>query len=1048
MKSRTLTAILLVPLWIVLANSLSLAQNSAITNAPKSPTIIKVGITEYSKGQSTYNNYDRLFRELAASSDSTNPVTFTFALGTYREVRDWYDKGLIEVAILSAMPVGELLLAGQSRSLAAAYVGDISVSSAPSPDSILPLASNAANNDPDAAYKYRPICIGLRSDDKLQAIAKDDDPISRLRELWNDGQLKFLFVRPYSVSGYIVPMKALRDNKINPLDTNNPLEKIEFTYEHFKSLERLVKPDAPEKGKPQHVVAFVLDDARFNLRQQFGAPEDVFLRIPIKGLDDFTIPREMVLANYHQDNVEVAGSENKFTRTKKLMQHLFANWKKRLDTGVLTRPPNAPIIKYKSQPDWDSYASVRKMLDEFSLPRELLQRATLDDLINDLISWKSPRLAVVLSGGGAKCAYQAGAIIGIEKKLKKKVDDRTEELKKSGMPEADIQQEISALSKKLDISLVVGTSGGAINALLVAMGATRPDSKNPDNAGKELSGAWKSFNQQQFLRPSRRFRVLFGLCFGILQALVVAIAVLLFGRQTMNWTATIVLLIILGLLEFFAALYFHLATSTILLLFAVETVAILLIIAGVILVDRLLRRWTRRGLDKSQPPVSDIGDSDTLRIESVERESQHWRQLTIILLLLIGVLEALFAITPGLERLINPLPYNHWIDHGWTAALLTAKWSYPYPLVIAIIMALIGWKLFRKFDWNRWREPLVLWTGILLVGLATLLVLDGLFRGSSASRVDGIEEAMLAKMPDIIRRTINPGFHPPDDTLRSLSHEILAKGLIQRDLIITSSKLPVAENTNPRPVNSLPDDVNSLPDDLYFYYRSGSLKPPPDQSFIPLKYNSDMLLDVVIGSSTIYPIFPSRRLSNITLGPDVGLGVEEKQRKTIASMRIIDGGFIHNIPIEAAQRWGATHIIVIEASPARQQRADPRDLWDHALTAFGYLFDQAQRTDMLAQGQGTAAFILRPTSECEKLNAKPICTDNPDPNLDTFDFSERAASHAFDRGLADVESPLPLFFRVSGAPRWFDPDLNKPQPLLAVRLPSHERQQNPRRILR
>ena len=1032
MNSRSFTRLLL-PLTIILAGSVSFPQSGPITNARKPATIIKVGITEYSKVQTTYDNYDRLFRELAASADPSDPVTFSFALGTYGEVRDWYDKGLIDVAILSAMPVGELLLAGESKNLAQAYVGDISVSSAPSPDSIikLSLSSNSAA-DPDAAFKYRPICIGLHSDKKLEAIANDANPISKLRELWNQGQLKFLFVRPYSMSGYIVPMTVLRANNIDPLDINNPSSqrnKVEFTYEHFKSLERLVDINkTSEIGKQQHVVAFVLDDARFNLRQQLGAPEDLFRRIPIKGLDNFTIPREVVVANYHQNNEEIFGPENKFTRTRNLMTRLFANWSQRIKSGVFTRPEKAPVIRFRPRDDWQAdYGDVKQMLDQFSLPRELLQKGTLDDLLNDVISSKSPRLAVVLSGGGAKCAYQAGAIVAIEKKLKEKRDARVAELRNKGMPEAIIQEEL----KKLDIGLVVGTSGGAINALLVAMGVTKPDDKQPENPEHQLRAAWQSFNQQQFLRPSQRFRILFGLCFGILQAFLVAVAVLLFGRQTMNWTATILLLIALGFFQFLAALYFHLPTSMILLLFGAQTAVILIIIGGVIIVDRVLRRWTRRAGKKS--PLSKLHDSDALQIEAVERESQHWRRLTIVLLFVIGSLEALFAITPRLERLVNYLPDNHWIEHGWTAALLTAKWSYPYPLVIAIIMAVIGWKLFRNFDWNRWREPLVLWTGVFLVGLAALLVLDGLFRGSSASKVDGIEEAVMEKMPTLIRQTVNPNFNPSGNTLQSFSREIMEEHLLQRDLIITSSKLPAKEDNTPLPVNALPDDI-------YFYYRNGSLKPPPSQSFIPLSKNPDMLLDVVIGSSTIYPIFPSRPLSNIKLGSDEDLSnAEEQQRKTISTMRIIDGGFIHNIPIEAAQRWRATHIIVIEASPSQQQRVDPRDLWDHALTAFGYLFDQAQRTDILAEGQGASAFILRPTSECEKLNAKPVCTDNPDPNLDTFDFSKRAATHAFEKGLDDVRSPNPLFVRVSGAPRWYDPELNKPQPLLAARLSSRAR---------
>jgi predicted acylesterase/phospholipase RssA len=207
--------------------------------------------------------------------------------------------------------------------------------------------------------------------------------------------------------------------------------------------------------------------------------------------------------------------------------------------------------------------------------------------------------------------------------------------------------------------------------------------------------------------------------------------------------------------------------------------------------------------------------------------------------------------------------------------------------------------------------------------------------------------------------------------------------------------------------------VNKLPDDLYFYHygnKENRLPPPPDKRFVPLKYNQEKVLDVVIGSSTIYPIFSPRALSSVQLGTEAKISPDPP----IEEMRIIDGGFIHNIPIQAARLWGATHIIVIDASPAPQMR-DPQHLWDNTVMAFGYLFKQAQASDTLER---VGTFELRPSSKCEKLNVRAVCTNSepPDPNLDTFDFSNRAARRAFDKGQADVNQGGPLFVRVPGAP--------------------------------
>ena len=74
-------------------------------------------------------------------------------------------------------------------------------------------------------------------------------------------------------------------------------------------------------------------------------------------------------------------------------------------------------------------------------------------------------------------------------------------------------------------------------------------------------------------------------------------------------------------------------------------------------------------------------------------------------------------------------------------------------------------------------------------------------------------------------------------------------------------------------------------------------------------------------------------------------------------------------------------------------------------------------------GTGTEAFVLRPTSECEKLNFKAVCTEKdgaPEPDMDTFDFSQTRTDRAFRKGSEDVKSLKPLFVRIPGAPNFQD----------------------------
>ena len=65
---------------------------------------------------------------------------------------------------------------------------------------------------------------------------------------------------------------------------------------------------------------------------------------------------------------------------------------------------------------------------------------------------------------------------------------------------------------------------------------------------------------------------------------------------------------------------------------------------------------------------------------------------------------------------------------------------------------------------------------------------------------------------------------------------------------------------------------------------------------------------------------------------------------------MIDGGYAHNSPVEAAVLWGATHLIIIEASP-------PPKVWkkgnliQNVLASFNHLHYQAQLIDIRAKGE-------------------------------------------------------------------------------------------------
>lgn len=105
------------------------------------------------------------------------------------------------------------------------------------------------------------------------------------------------------------------------------------------------------------------------------------------------------------------------------------------------------------------------------------------------------RLALVFAGGGAKCSYQVGAVEAIEALL------------------ASLRAKFH--DPAYDIALAAGTSGGALNALPVALGVSA------DPAGQaDFAAVWQELDQRELIRPSNAIRVLMVLWFVCLQGVL------------------------------------------------------------------------------------------------------------------------------------------------------------------------------------------------------------------------------------------------------------------------------------------------------------------------------------------------------------------------------------------------------------------------------------------------------------------------------------------------------------------------------------------------
>ena len=283
---------------------------------------------------------------------------------------------------------------------------------------------------------------------------------------------------------------------------------------------------------------------------------------------------------------------------------------------------------------------------------------------------------------------------------------------------------------------------------------------------------------------------------------------------------------------------------------------------------------------------------------------------------------------------------------------------------------------------------------VLLVVLPVFGLVHLLFHQKTLSTGDGVEKQLVTTYSKLIETP--PGFAIAGRREQLDLLSVGAEASLQRDLVITGTCLPRARPTSDQ----------ELPDDLYFYARSdqsAGVASPFGARGVSLndpRYRH-MLLDVIMGSGSVFPIFPARVLHDFPTEGD--------------SVELVDGGFAHNSPIEAAVMWGATHIIVIEVTP--ESRSSRKNFVANMAAAVGHLQQQTQQVDRRSK-QHVRVFTLepRPPHLCilcfaDNLIERAICHGY---------FDAKGASHP------DCPQPEHLTDDRAVAGHWFEEDLGPP----------------------
>jgi len=485
-----------------------------------------------------------------------------------------------------------------------------------------------------------------------------------------------------------------------------------------------------------------------------------------------------------------------------------------------------------------------------------------------------PRLAVVLSGGGAKCSYQVGAVCALEEELEK--------LRKQN-PEIN-----------LDINLIVGTSGGAINAVPIAYGV----SSTPQGR-KDFQKVWTTMDQRDVVVPSWPVRANIGLWFALLEA---------------------------GLL--------------------------------LLIVKRFVKNPERRGSYYSGAVIG------------------------------LAVFQA-----GGAYLHFSPwgwLGPFHILHHAWlwlTFGTTTMCWAL---LVLGVTCWLVHTKRIKKSRYLTITRRQVIWImTVCLLGLPIIQMVNLLCFQTTLSGGGGIEHAIADKVPALISShleregkpglKLQPGLSDPE-LLQVASRQLIDGNQLQRDLVITA--------------NCIEQTDKSLPTDLYFFAGVDQQQAAPfQQRGVSFHNYPALMLDVVIGSGTIFPVFPAREIRDFP--------------KKNEHVELIDGGFAHNSPVEAAVLWGATHIVLVEATPERVLKR--HNFLFNASSAFTHLHKQTQLVDVRSKQQ-VVVFTLQPSP----------------PHICVLDFADNLIEGSIERGYRDAQGksdrkasgkvPPSQFYKELGAP--------------------------------
>lgn len=573
-------------------------------------------------------------------------------------------------------------------------------------------------------------------------------------------------------------------------------------------------------------------------------------------------------------------------------------------------------------------------------PVRLTASQVVDDIARDVRAHQevdpeySPRVAIVLSGGGAAGAYQAGVLSALLSALE--------------------DGSATASDRKLPVlrpALVVGTSVGAINAVALAL-TTAAARSSPERAGLEM---WKEIGSRDVLSSSREGRQLFDwrlqafrafgqyrLYLGVLTFAIVlcfqtdAFLVLVSSLTPLPHRARWILVAVLVALAFSWRFVHRSDTATIF--------PVLALFFGAHLI---LPRYRARLLAFLGPASLATG-----AVFVACAALSGWRQSLAFLWF------GLFALLAGA-----------------VSATLVGRWKKEMGEIPEKLRSAygVGRLMFKKWASraNRLRFGFAAGTLILLpFSLLELLAEDrAVFESARLT-------ATLAER--FCRMSGGEPLHCSSASIEEVSARVRDTIARERvDLVLTATDFSsVATGGRPR--------------DVFFASRiPPGMEKEHSEVWVEISENRGRLIEMVIASASIFPGLPPHDLTKLL----VPGGARE-------SFRLIDGGYLHNIPIEAALRMRATHLVIVRVQPESVLGAttpeESQPLWTSLLQTFSLLLERAQSDDLHAF-RGEPAYVIAPIE-------RTVGVGDFDGRYDGRGTRLRSLAESFELGRRDAET--------------------------------------------